>query len=847
VWRTTLKGLLAHKLRLFMTALAIVLGVGFVAGTYILTDTMNRAFDDLFGQIDKGVAVEVSGIQQFKGTGPGGQDAGPAERVPNSVLAQIERVPGVRVAEGSLTGYAQLVDKSGKAITTGGAPTLGVSSIADPQLSAVTVRQGRRPERSGEIGVDAKTASGHDLHVGDQVTVLLEGPPIQGTIVGIFGFGSADNLGGATLVAFDPQTAQVALRGGGKWDTIEVAAKPGVSPSDLRDRIQRTLPPGFQAKTGTQAAQDSADQIKKGLSFFNIALLVFAGVAIFVGAFTIFNTFSILIAQRTRELALLRAIGASPRQVRRSVLGEAAIVGLVASAIGLGFGFLIALGLQGLLRGFGISLPTTSTQLLPRTVIAALVVGLLTTLASSVVPAIRASRVPPIAALREAQPVEYRFSRRRTAVGLVVTVAGIGFLFAGLFGNHGASAVGLGAALVFLGIAGLSPLVARPFARLLGAPFAQSGVSGKLGRENAMRNPRRTASTAAALMIGLGLVAFVSIFASSVKASANSALEQVLRADYAVIPSSLSSQGFSLEVADRLRAEPAFSTVEEFRQGVFGVNGSAQQMIGTDPSMLPQVENVKMQAGSLAGLHDGDVLVYKTVAEDHHWRLGQIITAQFARTGKQPLRIVGIFGDNRGLANYVVTLGTFERNFTQQLDASILLKAAPGVSGAQARAAAARVTTAFPNVKVEDQEQLRKTTASQINQVLGLITALLALSILIAFFGVANTLGLSILERTRELGLLRAVGMGRRQVRSMVRWESVIISLFGAILGIAVGVFFGWAMVQALKSTGINVLSVPALQLLLYLLIAAIFGVFAATGPARRAARLNILRAIAEE
>src|SRR2546428_1144615 len=398
MWRVTLKGLLAHKVRLGLTALAIVLGVGFVSGTYILTDTMNRAFDDLFSRIDKGVAVEVSGVQKFKGTGPGGQDAGPAERVPNALIAQIDQVPGVRLAVGSLAGYAQLVDKTGKAITTGGAPTLGVTAIPDPQLSGVSLRQGRQPETAGEIDVDARTATAHNLRVGDRVTVLLQGPPMQATIVGIFGFGSADNLGGATVVAFDARTAQVALQGGDGWDTIEVAAKPGVSPSDLRDRIQRILPAGFEAKTGTQAAQDSADQIKKGLSFFNIALLVFAGVALFVGAFIIFNTFSILIAQRTRELALLRAIGASPRKVRRSVMAESAILGLIASGVGLGFGFVIAVGLQELLKAFGIALPTTSSQLLPRTIVAAVLVGLLTTLVSSITPALRASRVPPIPA-----------------------------------------------------------------------------------------------------------------------------------------------------------------------------------------------------------------------------------------------------------------------------------------------------------------------------------------------------------------------------------------------------------------------------------------------------------------
>ncbi len=319
MWKATLKGLLAHKLRLGLTALAIVLGVGFVSGTYLLTDTMNRAFDNLFRNVEKGVAVEVSGVPRFKANGPGGEDAGSAERVPNSLIAKIEAVPGVRTAEGSLSGYAQLVGKDGKAITTGGAPTFGTAKLSDPELSAVTAREGRAPRTDGEIGVDAATARKHDLHIGDTVKVLLQGPPMEARIVGIFGFGSADNLGGATLVVFDPHTAQRVLNGGGKWDSVEVAADTDVAPTGLRDAIQRILPKGFEAKTGQQAAQASSDQIKKALSFFNIALLVFAAIALFVGSFIIFNTFSILIAQRTRELALLRALGASARQVRRSV------------------------------------------------------------------------------------------------------------------------------------------------------------------------------------------------------------------------------------------------------------------------------------------------------------------------------------------------------------------------------------------------------------------------------------------------------------------------------------------------------------------------------------------------
>jgi putative ABC transport system permease protein len=848
MWRATIKGLLAHKVRLALTALSIVLGVGFVSGTYILTDTMNRAFDNLFQEVNRGTAVDVSGVQKFKATGPGGEDAGLGERVPTSVLDSVRRIPGVRAAVGSLTGYAQVVGKDGKAITTGGAPTFGVSWVDDPELSSLTLRQGRAPEGHGEIVIDAATAQKHDFHVGDRTTVLLQGPRMRATVVGIVGFGKADNLGGATLVAFDPQTAQTALNGHGAYDDVQVAAQNGVSPETLRARIQRVLPPGYQAKTGEQAAADASSDIKKALSFFNIALLIFAGVALFVGAFIIFNTFSILVTQRTRELALLRALGASGSQVRRSVMAEAVIVGIAASLVGLGFGFVIALGLQGLLNAFGVDLPTTTTQLLPRTIVAALVVGVGTTWVASVMPAIRASRVAPVAAMRESQPAAYTFSRRRTITGTVVTLAGVGALMLGLFGNthSGASLVGLGAALVFFGVAVLSPLVARPVARFVGAPLPSiSGVSGKLGRENAMRNPRRTASTAAALMIGLGLVSFVSIFAASIKSSSNKALEETLRADYIVNTSQF--VGFSQDVAARLRSNPAFSAVEEFRQGVFGVNGHADTVQGADPAQLTAVANVQMQAGSVSALGDGDVLVWKGAADSHSWKLGDAIRVEFARTGKQQLKIVGIYTDNRILGSYVVSLPTYERDFTQQLDIVVLAKTAPGASQAEARAAVAGVGREFPNVKIQDQAQFRQNQANQINQLLGLITALLFLSILIAVFGIINTLSLSVFERTREIGLLRAVGMGRKQVRRMIRWESVIIAVFGALLGTIVGMFFGWAMVRALDSQGITELALPGGQLAIYIVVAGVFGVIAAIWPARRAAKLDVLKAITTE
>jgi putative ABC transport system permease protein len=848
VWRATLKSLLAHKLRLGLTALAIVLGVGFVSGTYILTDTMNRAFDDLFQTVNEGVAVSVSSVPEFEANVPGGQTAGLGERIQASVLETVRSVDGVRAAEGSLTGYAQLVDKSGEAITTGGAPTFGVSWAVDDELNPAVIRSGRGPQRAGEIAVDAATARESDLQVGDRVTVLLQGPPMEATIVGVFGFGEADNLGGATVVAFDPETAQTALNGNGTYDTIEVAADRGVTPEELRSRVQRVLPEDIQAKTGEQAAQDASDDLQEALSFFNIALLVFAFVALFVGAFIIFNTFQILVTQRTRELALFRALGASAKQIRRSVIIEAVVVGVLASVAGLAFGLVIAVGLQGLLVLFGIELPSTGLQILTRTVVVALVVGVGTTVASSIMPSIRASRIPPVAALRDPDPPGYFHSRRRALAGALVTAVGIALLMVGLSGaaSNDAALVGLGAAVVFFGVAVLGPVLARPISRLIGAPLPRlRGVAGKLGLENAVRNPKRTAATAAALMIGLGLVAFVSIFAASITSSSDRILEETLRADYIV--SSEQFTGFSQAIAEELEASEAVGAVAEFRAGVVGLDGRATQIQGVNGATLSQVANVEVVSGSVQDLGQDEVLVFDETAESNGLRVGSRVTFEFARTGGQELTVAGIYGNRELLGDWVISLETYDQNFTEHLDIVVLAKIAPGASRQEAEAAVDRVAEGFPNVRIQDQAEFREAQRQQINQILGLVTALLGLSILIAGAGIVNTLALSVFERTREIGLLRAVGLSRRQVRSMVRWEAVIIAVFGAVLGTVVGIFFGWAMVQALSDQGIRVLSVPAGRLAVYIVLAGLIGVAAAVFPAWRATKLDVLKAIVTE
>ncbi len=847
MWRATLKGLLAHKLRLGLTALAVVLGVGFVSGTYILTDTMAHAFDSLFQQTTKGVAVEVTKIPKFTGNVAGQAQFGATTRVPSTLLGTIRNVSGVRIAEGSVSGYAQIVTSDGTVVETQGAPTLGVNWIADPGLSSLRLDRGQPPQHDGQVAIDAGTAEKYGIHAGDKVTVLLQGSPEDERVSGIFKFGSSNNLLGASLVAFDSASAQKLLGEKGKFDAIEVAAEPGATPPELRTRIGDALPKGYQAKTGAEAAAEGASEVKKALGFLNVAFLVFAFISLFVGAFIIYNTFSILVAQRTRELALLRTLGATPNQVRVSVMAEAVVVGLVASGIGLAFGLVIASGLQGLMKAVGFELPTSTTQFLPRTVVVSLVIGVLTTWIAAVLPSIRASRVPPIAALRDPVPGAYRFSTLRTLAGAAVTALGGVALFLGLSGSvkNGVLLVGLGAAVVFLGVAVLSPLAARPVSSVLGAPLvAISKISGKLGRENAKRNPKRTASTAAALMIGLALVTLFTVFASSLKASANAAVERSLKADYIVNTPTFS--GFSRDVARKFRHSKKFGAVAEFRQGAFGLDGRAQSIEGVNVDEVLQVSEIPILTGTRT-LGNNDLLVQRATAESNGWHVGDDVRVKFAKTGTKTLTITGIFDQNYVLGNFLISTETFDRNFTDHLDYFVLARLADGVTPQQGDAAVKSISKEFPNVRIQDQTQFRENQSKQIDQLLVLFTALLGLAILIALVGIVNTLALSIFERTREIGLLRAVGMSRRQVRSMIRWEAVIIAVFGALLGTVVGFLFGWALVRALRDQGVTTLAVPGGRLVIDVVLAGIAGVLAAVLPARRAARLDVLDAIRTE
>jgi putative ABC transport system permease protein len=846
--RATLKGLLARKRRLALTVISIVLGVGFVAGTFVLTDTMNKAFDQLFTDAAAGSDVVVRAEQAFapSATGPGSGAIEERDPVPDTLLPTVESVPGVASASGDVSGSAQVVDPAtGDPIGGVGPPTIGTNwTDTNP---TVQIREGAAPSAADDVVIDAATATRYNLTVGQDVKILFQGPPEEFTISGILGFGDADNLGGATLAAFTLPTAQRVLDKEGEFDSISVLGDEGTDPGQLRAAIQDVLPPKVEAVTSTSVADEQSDQLKEGLGFFRIALLVFAFIALFVGSFQIFNTFSIIVAQRAKELALLRAVGASRRQVLTSVIIEALVLGLVAAVIGIVAGVGIAVLLKALLSGFGIDLPSTSLQLEPRTIVVSLIIGVVVTTVASVLPARRAARVAPIEALRDSQDAGADHLGRRSVIGVIVTALGLAFLGYGLFGepDNAGLLIGGGAAVIFIGIAILSPLAARPLSGAIGRPVRGLSMAARLGRENAMRNPRRTAATSSALMIGLGLIAMVSILSASLKASFDAALQDTLRADLVLTSSSFLP--FSQEVAARTADVDGVEAVSAFRQGGFKVNDSDAAMTGVDPATIETVANLGPSEGAIASLDGGDVLVYDQTMEDNGWAVGDELPSAFATIGDDPLTIGGTFDDNRLVGDYVVSLDTFDELFRAQLDTFVFVKVADGADTAAVQGDVEQATAEFGNIEVQDQAAFRDQQAGFVNQLLGLVTAMLFLAVVIALFGIANTLSLSIFERTRELGLLRAVGMGRTQVKRMIRWESVIIAILGALFGIAIGIFFGWALQQALAPEGITEFVLPVGQLVFFLILAALAGVVVALLPARRAAKLNVLEAISYE
>ena len=839
MWRVTIKGLLAHKLRLALTALAIVIGVTFIAGTFVLTDTLHSTFNTLFSNIYQNIDFQVRGVAQF---GSGGTAT--RNPVPESTLSTVRGVPGVEAADGSVTGYAQYVAPDGKAITTGGAPTLGISFDPNPELSQLRISQGRAPTSSNDVVMDLGTAEKYHFRVGEQVRILLEGPTRTFTITGLARFGTANNLAGATLAAFHTPTAQKLLGEVGKFDTVNVVTKPGADNATVERAIAHALPRGEEVVTGQTVINEATSDISQALGFLNTALLVFAFIALFVGAFTIVNTFSIIVGQRTRELALLRIVGASRRQVFRSVLLEASIVGLVSSVIGLGLGVLAAIGLEALLSGFGLTLPSGPLVFEARTVIVCLVVGVGVTVVSAISPARRAVRIPPVAAVSDQQSEVEISLRRRFTWGIGITVVGVAALALGLTAPA-IALVGLGAVLIFIGVARLAPAVARPLASVIGRPLARLfGMSGRLGRENSMRNPRRTAQTASALMVGLALVSAIAVFGASLSRSATSSVDNAISADFIITVPNNAQGGFSNTVGPTAATVDGVTASSTVYQGQFEVKGSLSPLTAVSTRNLSDTVILNMTSGSSSALADGQLLIDTNTANSKHLAVGDVVPVKFAKTGKSTMRIGGVFKANQLIGSYLVGDGFFLDHFQNELPIAVLLKTdgSPGVEHSITHALAS-----YPNLKIQTKAQFEKSQEAQVNQLLALVYVLLLLAVIVALIGIVNTLLLSVFERTHEIGLLRAVGMKRRQIRGMIRTESVILSIFGAIIGIIVGTGLGIALAWSLKTQGITDIVVPFPSLVIFLVLSGLLGLIAASWPARRAAKLDVLAAIAAD
>ncbi len=842
--RVVLRGLLAHKLRLALTALAIVLGVTFISGTFVLTDTLHNTFNTLFGRIYQNVDFEIRGKAAFSESNAGANAV--RKPIPQSIANTVRHIPGVAFADGTVGGYAQFVAPDGKAISNGGAPTLGLSYDVNHQLSALQLASGTAPTSSHDVVMDAGTAQKYHFAVGDHVRVLLAGPPQTFTISGIVKFGTANNLAGATIAAFDLPTAQRLFGQVGYYQAIDVLISQGADKATVQHAIAAALPKGVEVVTGQTVANEQSNDINQALSFFSTALLVFAFISLFVGGFTIFNTFSITVGQRTRELALLRIVGASRRQVFRSVLGEALILGTVASLIGLGLGVLAAVGLEALFKGLGITLPSGSLIFEGRTVIVGLLVGVGVTLVSAISPARRAVRVPPVAALADYRADEQESSRRRITLGSIFAVAGVALLVLGL-SRPAIQLVGLGAVALFIGIGMLAPVVARPMASVIGRPLARLiGISGKLGRENSMRSPRRTAQTASALMVGLALVSTIAVFGASLSKSVTSSVDNAISASYIITSSGQGGAGeFSGSVSNVAAALPGVSSVSNVYQGTFEIRNSLTNLTAVSTDHLSRTVILRMQSGSAAPLASGQLLIDTNTATSKHLSVGSVVPVKFAQTGASRLRVGGIFQPNALIGSYLVGDRYFLHNFNNPLPVAVLVQVK---AGSQLTISAVdRGLRAYPNLKIQTRAGFETSQRAQVNQLLGLVYALLALAVVIALIGIVNTLMLSVFERTHEIGLLRAVGMKRRQVRSMIRSESVILAVFGAIIGIVVGTALGTAFSASLKQQGITDIVIPGGSLVTFLILAALLGLGAASWPARRAGKLDVLTAIATD
>jgi putative ABC transport system permease protein len=861
-----LRGFLQRKLRVLLTAIAIALGVALMAGTYILTDTINHSFANIFSTAYKGDSVVVSPAETL-----GREIQSETSPITERTLATVRSVPGVATASGGIFSEATLLDTHRKRLSTGGAPSF-VASVNPKRFESYSPAQGRFPENASEVDIDQGTAKREGLKLGDQLVVAGLAPARRYTIVGIAKFAGSQSFGGSGTALLTLEEAQRVMNKVGQYDEIDVAAAAGVSAEALRARIRAVLPPTISVRTGAAEAAKQTSDLESSLGFLRTFLLIFAYVALVVGAFIIFNTFSITVAQRTRELGLLRTLGASRRQVLSSVIYEGLMLGVVGAVLGLLLGLLLAPALNQLFIAFGAELPNNGTVLEARTVIVSLLVGIVVTVIAGIFPAIRATRVPPLAAMREGVVIPPRILTGpgvvlRGAIGFVIAV-GLGVLL----GSGGVFFV----LFVVLSIYVTTMLVRmmrgdRPkhyrllpaLGSTIGLLVSWRGITGRLARENSIRQPGRTLVTALALTVGLALVAFISVLAAGTKATINQAVSRSFAGDLIVESSSSGSQqGIPPGVAVAVARVPGVASVTPISFTIGRVRDLSKpsaapiaeksSITAIEPASFARVYRIEWDQGSNATLlklgSTGTVLT-KSFASANHLKVGSRLSVLTPSNQRVPLTVVGIAKDNaRLLANLTINRALAQSAFGQREDGVDFVSYAPGVDGHQVQASVDRLLASqFPQARSRTPAQFKKDQEGKINQLLLLIYVLLALSVIVSLFGIVNTLILSIYERTRELGMMRAIGTSRRQVRQMIRYESIITGLIGGVFGLVIGTV-GAILVSTLALSGSGfVLSIPVGTLILLLVISALAGLIAAQLPARRAARLDVLQALSSE
>ena len=854
MFRLTWRNLLARKVRLVMSALAIVLGIGFLAGVLTFSSGLSKTFDGIIQGSTPDAQARPAGTDSFSAMGAGGtQTLTPAD------VDTLASLPEVAQADGSVDGLGlYLLDTDDKLVGTGGAPTLSFNYADTPNIAGdetLTLEEGRWPEADDEVAINSASAEAGGYEVGDEVTVIppsvATGGPITQklTLVGLAGFNGGGGTAGSTLVIFStPGAQQMFLDGQDAFTSVSLTAAEGVSQEELVAAADEVLPAGYEGVTGDEIIEESQSAIGEFLGFISIFLGVFAVIAVIVGGFIIANTFSILVAQRVRELALLRALGARRKQVRRSVLVEAFLIALLGSTLGLFVGLGLARGLAGLFGTFGLQINGSVLNLTPVTIVAAYAVGIVVTVVAAYLPARRAAKVAPVAAMRDDVAMSEGSLRRRTLIGAVLLVIGAGIALAGVVGAPGNDAIwiGVGAVVWVLTVAAISAVIGRPVLAACRALFSRVfGTTGRLAGDNAIRNPRRTGATASALMIGLTLVSAVGVLAASMNASMDKLVDEQFESDFLVQSPVYGT--FPVELGTQMEEVDGVSVVSRQQAVMARVDDDKDPtyLIATDQA-FSEVYDLTMLEGSEDLADSGEAIISESQATDKDLELGSTMQLHFPGDKVVPVEVTGIFEDSAVAGGINIGFGALEAGGVKRVDNTLSINIEDGASASAVKDGLDAIIEDLPIVAVQDKKDFAESLAAQINQLLYMVYGLLALSIVIAIIGIVNTLSLSVIERTREIGLLRAVGLSRRRLRRMVTLESVTISVMGAVLGLVLGLVIG-VLLQRSLADDLQVLAIPFVSLVVFLVIAVVFGVLAAIVPAVRASRMRVLQAIATE